>query len=231
MSNLTNVQKQKIFNAIVVCVLAIFAVFGYGLSVAQMAVPAPGVVVGSQSLSEQKFSNIRVDGTSHLIGVVTADGAVNVAGAFTASAISPTFSTAVNVVGTTSVKGDAMVATTTLSALGTLAVTGASSFTGTTTFSAQNIYSSALITPTDGGIVTPTAKLVSMNPAAAVTVTLAACTTGMETILYNQANFALIVSDTGNGVLAGAQTLGQYDALMLACFATKWVQVSALSAN
>jgi hypothetical protein len=114
---------------------------------------------------------------------------------------------------------------------GALVVTGTQLFVGQTTESTNIIHSSASITPTDGGILTPTAKLVTLTPAGAVGVEMGACTTGMETVLYNSIASNVVITDTGNGVLAGNQTLGQYDALMLACIGTKWVQVSAISAN
>ena len=102
---------------------------------------------------------------------------------------------------------------------------------GVLTLTANVIHSTTSITPTNGGILTPTAKLVTLTPAGALGVELGACTTGNETILYNSVNANVVITDTGNGILAGNQTLGQYDALMLACFASKWVQVSAVSAN
>jgi len=102
---------------------------------------------------------------------------------------------------------------------------------GAVTFSAANVYANSGAIPIDGGIITPTAEIWSLTPAAAVTNTLAACTTGSKTILYNTANFAIIVQDTDNGVLAGNQTLGQYDAMPMACIDTKWVQVGPVSAN
>lgn len=108
---------------------------------------------------------------------------------------------------------------------------GAATVTGVATFVGHNIYSTASITPTDGGTLTPTAEIVTLTPAGAVGTALGACTTGQSTVLYNSVNAAVVITDTGNGLLAGNQTLGQYDALFLACIASKWVQVSAASAN
>lgn len=93
------------------------------------------------------------------------------------------------------------------------------------------IYSSASITPTDGGTLTPTASLVTLTPAGAVGVDLGACTTGNLTTLYNSVNANVVITDTGNGILAGDQTLGQYDILPLACFDSKWVQTGPVSSN
>jgi hypothetical protein len=103
--------------------------------------------------------------------------------------------------------------------------------TGTTTLGANIIHSSSTLIPTDGCTITPTAKLQSLTPAGNVGCAMGACTSGMETILYNTANYNVVITDTGNGILAGNQTLGQYDALMLMCISSKWVQVSAASAN
>lgn len=108
---------------------------------------------------------------------------------------------------------------------------GNATFAGVVTLSSNMIHSSVSITPTDGGTLTPTAKLVTLTPAAAVGVSLGACTTGSETVLYNSVNANVVITDTGNGVLAGDQTLGQYDALRLSCYGSKWVQESAASAN
>ena len=126
---------------------------------------------------------------------------------------------------------------------GTQATTGASTFNGAVTanstmavvgnmtLSGFTIYSRVSITPTGGVPFTPTAEMVTLTPDAAIGLELAACTTGTATTLYNSVNASVVITDTGNGVLAGNQTLGQYDALRLACFGAKWVQISAVSAN
>ncbi len=113
----------------------------------------------------------------------------------------------------------------------TIAVTGASTFIGAATFSANPILPTQSITPTDGGTITPTLRIVTLTPAGALGTALGACTTGHETVLYNSVNANVVISDTGNFIGAGNQTLGQYDALRLACIDSKWVQVSAVSAN
>jgi hypothetical protein len=113
----------------------------------------------------------------------------------------------------------------------TLAVTGASTFTGAATFSANPILPSESITPTHGGTITPTKVLVTLTPAGALGTALGACTTGQHAIIYNSVNANVVISDTGNFIGAGDQTLGQYDALAVVCIGSKWVQVSAASAN
>ncbi len=114
---------------------------------------------------------------------------------------------------------------------GTLAVTGASTLTGAATFSASPIMSSQSITPTDGGTLTVTMNIVTLTPAGAVGVSLGTCTTNTWAVLYNSIAANVVITDTGNGLLAGNQTLGQDDALKLVCIGTKWVQVSAVSSN
>ena len=137
----------------------------------------------------------------------------------------------------------------------TQSTTGASTFTGAATFngaatlngavtanstmavvgnltlSGFAIHSSATMTPTDGGTITPTAEFVTLVPGGALGADLGACTTGSSTVLYNSVNASVVITDTGNGTLAGNQTLGQYDALGLVCIGAKWIQVSAVSAN
>lgn len=124
-----------------------------------------------------------------------------------------------------------------IGAAGVLQCDGAATFastlqvTGAATFSANPILPSESITPTDGGIITPTKVLITLTPAGALGTALGACTTGQSTILYNSVNANVVISDTGNFIGAGDQTLGQYDALGLVCIGSKWVQVSAASAN
>jgi len=99
------------------------------------------------------------------------------------------------------------------------------------TFALPAIFSSESITPADGGTLTITANFVTLTPAGALGTALAACTSGQTAVVYNSIAANVVITDTGNGVLAGNQTLGQYDALPLACFGLKWVQVGPVSAN
>jgi hypothetical protein len=73
--------------------------------------------------------------------------------------------------------------------------------------------------------------LVTLTPPGALGTALGSCTSGQKVILYNSVSANVVITDTGNGVLAGNQTLGQYDALPLACFGATWVQVGPVSAN
>lgn len=113
----------------------------------------------------------------------------------------------------------------------TLTVTDDLVVSGLTTFSGMPIHSTASLTPTDGGTLTPTAEIVILTPGGAVGTALGACTSGELTTLYNSVNAAVVVTDTGNFIGAGNATLGQYDALGLVCISSKWVQISAVSAN
>lgn len=99
------------------------------------------------------------------------------------------------------------------------------------TFSGSLVEATESITPTNGGTITPTKVLVTLTPAGALGTALGACTTGQRMVLYNSVNANVVVSDTGNALLAGDQTLGQYDALPLSCFSSKWVQTGPVSAN
>jgi len=112
----------------------------------------------------------------------------------------------------------------------TVTLSGANTVTAPT-FTGLPIQSSANYTPTEGTAYAPTAGLVTLTPAGALTFTLSACTSGQFTVLYNSVNASVIITDSTNFLAAGDQTLGQYDALQAACIGSKWVQVSAASAN
>lgn len=114
---------------------------------------------------------------------------------------------------------------------GTLTVTNTTALVGVTTFTASPIMASESITPTDGGVITITANLITLTPAGAVGNSLAACTTGKWAVLYNSVNANVVITDTGNFVGSGDATLGQYDAMQLVCIGTKWVQASSVITN
>jgi len=121
----------------------------------------------------------------------------------------------------------------TLSGGVTGAVTGdvVGNVTGNVTVGTFNIHSSVSITPTEGMALAPTAERVTLTPAGALTFTLAACTTGQSAIFYNSVNASILITDSTNFLSAGDQTLTQYDTLQTVCIGSKWVQVSAASAN
>lgn len=117
---------------------------------------------------------------------------------------------------------------------------GAETHTGPETFTkgtfstittTVQIVSSESITPTNNGTITPTARIVSLTPASAVTITLGTCVTNTVMTIYDAVNQAVIITDTGNFVAAGNQTLGQYDTLPAVCIGGVWVQDGPVSAN
>jgi len=164
---------------------------------------------------------LTVTGATSLVGIATTTAGVAVGGNLT-------------VTGATVLNGGLAMDTnkfTVADTSGNTSVGGTLAVAGVTTFSGFNIYNSASITPTDGGILTPTASLVTLTPAAALGAEMGACTSGQKTILYNSINADVVITDTANGVLAGNQTLGQYDTLPLVCIGAKWVQVGPVSTN
>jgi len=114
---------------------------------------------------------------------------------------------------------------------GTLTVTGTQALVGVTTFTASPIMASESITPTDGAAIPIAANLVPLTPAGAVGNSLAACTTGKRAVLYNSISANVVITDTGNFIGAGNQTLGQFDTLPLVCINSIWVQIGPVSAN
>ena len=62
--------------------------------------------------------------------------------------------------------------------------------------------------------------------------TRAACTPpAVSAAAAGRPHANVIISDTGNFVGAGNQTIGQYDTLPLACFGSVWVQTGPVSSN
>jgi hypothetical protein len=240
-------NKQKAGLAVAIVLVPALLLWGFNALVLQPQIAE--FSAEARGLGPIKFTNpVQMAQTLSVAGDATVAGDMSVSGDLTASSIVTdgvatltTLETTGNITSAGSFIGTlgtaAQPSVTSLGVLsalnvsGNVVVTGTQLLIGQTTESTNIIHSSASITPTDGGVLTPTAKLVTLTPAGAVGVSLAACTTGMETILYNSVNANVVITDTGNGLLAGNQTLGQYDSLMLTCFATKWVQVGAVSAN
>lgn len=81
--NLTDAQKQILVSAVIALIIAVGALFGYNVKVTPLPTPTPEVQFGAESLSPIKFSNIRVDGTTALLGAVTDSSTLNVTGATT----------------------------------------------------------------------------------------------------------------------------------------------------
>jgi len=99
---------------------------------------------------------------------------------------------------------------------------------GDTSLSGLAIFSSTEVTVTDGITVTPTTTLYVLDSAAAVTITLAACTAdGTPLVTYGRDANTITINDTNVRTNDGsAQTLGQYDAITWICVDTEWVELS-----
>ncbi len=112
-----------------------------------------------------------------------------------------------------------------------LTVTGTSALQGVTTFSANPIRSTQSITPTDGGIFTPTAELVTLTPGGALGTEIGTCTTGTKTVLWNSVNATVTITESAAFVGSGNAALTQFDTLTLACFNSIWYQIGSVPTN
>jgi hypothetical protein len=68
-------------------------------------------------------------------------------------------------------------------------------------------------TVTNGAVFTPTGALQPITAAGAVTPTIAIAGAGKCYTIYNTSSNAILIVDTGNAVLGGNFTMGQYDVL------------------
>jgi hypothetical protein len=84
------------------------------------------------------------------------------------------------------------------------------------------------LTVTDSTAFTPTGTYQPIAAAGAVTPTIATggASAGDVVTLINTSNQSVLIQDTGNQVLAGDLTLGQYDVLILWFDGTRWVEIS-----
>lgn len=195
-----------------VAVLWAFNALVVAPQIAEVQTEGRGLVFPSE------FQDVRVTGDAEFDKTIDVDGAA-------------TLNSSLAVGGGYGSTGCTLSAAGVLQCNGAATIDGAATVTGNATFSAFIVRSSASITPTDGGTLTPTAEIMTLTPAGALGTALGACTTGYSTILYNSVNANVVITDTGNFIGAGNATLGQYDALRLICIDSKWVQVSAVSAN
>lgn len=99
---------------------------------------------------------------------------------------------------------------------------------GVTTLAAalNKITASSTITATDGSPITATATINTLTAAGAVTPTLAIPAAGVYACFYNTSANAILIQDTGNQVLAGDATLGQYDTLCVWSDGTRAIEIS-----
>lgn len=87
------------------------------------------------------------------------------------------------------------------------------------------------LTVTDGTTPTISAMVTALDSAAAVTITLAACTVeGQVTVLIGDDANTVTINDTNLRSHDGAAlALGQYDVAMLICQDTEWIQLIELA--
>lgn len=116
---------------------------------------------------------------------------------------------------------------------GALTATSTGSFTGRVTANGgltvdggTAILASTSITPTNGGAFALTRPWVVLTPAGAVTPTITIPAAGVTACIHNSTSNAVVIADTGNQVLAGSFTLGQYDVLCVRSDGTRVIEFS-----
>lgn len=141
--------------------------------------------------------------------------------------------------------GDDLTVTDDASVGGNLSVTGTSTFTGAAdavaAFTAGSVDSDAgielttffdidastVISPTDGGIITPTGTFQLLSSAGTVTPTIAVnADAGTLLILTNTTDTTINIADSGTTMLSAAAALGQYDTLVLISDGTNWLELA-----
>lgn len=115
-----------------------------------------------------------------------------------------------------------------VSATSTLGVTGRHTASGglTATSGGTLILGSASITPTNGVAFAIAAPHVLLTPAGAVTPTITIPAAGVQACIHNNTTNAVLIVDTGNQVLAGNVTLGQYDVICVRSDGTRVIEYS-----
>lgn len=85
-----------------------------------------------------------------------------------------------------------------------------------------------VISPTTGGVITPTGRYQPLSSAGTVTVTIETTgfTTGTEVIFDNTTATTIRILNTGTAKLAGDIDLDQYDTLFVKFDGTNWIEVS-----
>lgn len=84
----------------------------------------------------------------------------------------------------------------------------------------------AVVTVTDGGIITPTGAVVELTAAGAVGAELAAASDGQFLILINTVAQTITISETTGVRIAGDFAMGQYDTLTLIGQGVSWHEVA-----
>ena len=82
------------------------------------------------------------------------------------------------------------------------------------------------ITVTDGNPFTPTGTYQAIAAASEVTPTITVGSTGDVLVLINTSAQTVNIADTSTAKLSAAAALGQYDALILWCDGTNWIEIS-----
>lgn len=90
-----------------------------------------------------------------------------------------------------------------------------------------NLTAAAIITPTQGGTLSPGGSFQRLSAGDAVSFgAITAGTAGDVLVLYNTVNQTITISDTGALKLTGNIALGQFDSLTLISDGTNWVMLS-----
>ena len=89
------------------------------------------------------------------------------------------------------------------------------------------ITAQTVISPTDGGVITPTGTYQPLSSAGTVTPTIAtgAATAGDTLMLVNTTATTINIADSGTAKLSAAAALGQYDTLTLLFDGTNWLEL------
>ncbi len=85
-----------------------------------------------------------------------------------------------------------------------------------------------LMALSDGGVITPTQSYHDLLASGTATVTLASTanfTEGTLVTLINASSGTVVIQDSGNAVLAGNWTGGQYDVLRLRAVGARWIEL------
>lgn len=82
------------------------------------------------------------------------------------------------------------------------------------------------ITVTNGAAFTPTGTYQNITAAGEVTSTVTIATDGDLLVLINTSAQTINIADTGTTKLSAAWAAGQYDALILWCDGTNWIEIS-----
>ena len=106
-----------------------------------------------------------------------------------------------------------------------LTVSGDTFLQGTTIGTFSILTAGTAITVTNGVAFTPTATYQPIRSAGTVTPTVTIPSAGKQVCLVNAGSNNIVVADTGNQVLGGNRTLGQYDVLCVLSDGTRIIEL------